>query len=760
VQNPEDWKWSSYRHYLTGTEGVVEIESHWLARQKERMGIVPKLKYTKLKEPADSTPHPSPKPGERVGHPPTQVSISSIDANGHPLWTYPFPQYHFRPLTVGYDGTVYALVNLTSPGFFESNFNVSHLVALDPQTGKEKFRVPLPSGAAIHEYSRPMMLTDGSLNVAVYTDASTVTRSPNPVMAIPRNNSHDAQPQQGSTTIYCPSEILECWAPVDPSTGQQTDQIEVTEEQETDLFNVQPDGTVHQFSLSQGQIDCIEQGTHYTYVLDDAFLLPGGHVPGLRHDSNGGTILDGHQYQQNLEEWTSGTCGVLSGPNGFDLMVVPNGSGGVLVASETSDDQNPIWVKNIPQPSVSGAGTEFHISSLNTLNNLVIGENGNAFAAGSWDFFDTPRLVSFNINSGAQNWTYDSPFGTPDEPGYVDIVAAGPNNSLYATEGDFFEQTPENAFTLDANGARTDNPTSSQAVTSVTSAGLGSNIWLGQNLNQLASLGGFDLGFGIPFVMQSPPPLPQPGVTAFASTFITPTVSTYGAPSASGKEGRPWYFILVWNNDFTFTPDYPQFLPGLTTDITAQSPIIKQAALQAIKDAYRGFWIVIAEGTAGTGDHRATVLNSQTLVHTPACGATNSNVLQVRDSQVDYLMNMENAQVALRVTINNAEDESAALRRFDLLQAIGRGIGVTTAHEIAHHFLFACCSMDADPATDPLARGTYNATGCSASTDPSPWTGFWPNPIIKLHWEPPALRGLNECLNAGWQDFGSSSCHQ
>jgi REP-associated tyrosine transposase len=53
VQNPEDWKWSSYRHYLTGTEGVVEIESHWLARQRERMGIVPKLKYTKLKEPAD-----------------------------------------------------------------------------------------------------------------------------------------------------------------------------------------------------------------------------------------------------------------------------------------------------------------------------------------------------------------------------------------------------------------------------------------------------------------------------------------------------------------------------------------------------------------------------------------------------------------------------------------------------------------------------------------------------------------------------------
>ena len=37
VERPEDWKWSSYRHYLRGTEGVVDIESHWLARQRERM---------------------------------------------------------------------------------------------------------------------------------------------------------------------------------------------------------------------------------------------------------------------------------------------------------------------------------------------------------------------------------------------------------------------------------------------------------------------------------------------------------------------------------------------------------------------------------------------------------------------------------------------------------------------------------------------------------------------------------------------------
>jgi len=41
VPRPEDWDWSSYRHYLTGVEGAVEIESEWTARNRERMGIFP-----------------------------------------------------------------------------------------------------------------------------------------------------------------------------------------------------------------------------------------------------------------------------------------------------------------------------------------------------------------------------------------------------------------------------------------------------------------------------------------------------------------------------------------------------------------------------------------------------------------------------------------------------------------------------------------------------------------------------------------------
>jgi putative transposase len=46
VAAPEDWAWSSFRHYATGVEGVVEIESEWTARKRERMGLVaPELRF-------------------------------------------------------------------------------------------------------------------------------------------------------------------------------------------------------------------------------------------------------------------------------------------------------------------------------------------------------------------------------------------------------------------------------------------------------------------------------------------------------------------------------------------------------------------------------------------------------------------------------------------------------------------------------------------------------------------------------------------
>ena len=57
VEKPEDWTWSSFRHYLLGEEGVVEIESHWTARKREIQGEYPKVALKNKTE----LPHPPPK---------------------------------------------------------------------------------------------------------------------------------------------------------------------------------------------------------------------------------------------------------------------------------------------------------------------------------------------------------------------------------------------------------------------------------------------------------------------------------------------------------------------------------------------------------------------------------------------------------------------------------------------------------------------------------------------------------------------------
>jgi putative transposase len=58
VERSEDWKWSSFVHYATGTKGIVEIESQWTAQRRERAGVVLLAKA-----------HPPAKNAGRVGQP-------------------------------------------------------------------------------------------------------------------------------------------------------------------------------------------------------------------------------------------------------------------------------------------------------------------------------------------------------------------------------------------------------------------------------------------------------------------------------------------------------------------------------------------------------------------------------------------------------------------------------------------------------------------------------------------------------------------
>jgi hypothetical protein len=54
VERPEDWLWSSFLHYFAGADGVVEIESQWTARRRERLGIIPTVCVRTGKSPAQA----------------------------------------------------------------------------------------------------------------------------------------------------------------------------------------------------------------------------------------------------------------------------------------------------------------------------------------------------------------------------------------------------------------------------------------------------------------------------------------------------------------------------------------------------------------------------------------------------------------------------------------------------------------------------------------------------------------------------------
>ncbi len=44
VERPEDWVWSSFRHYANNESGRIEIESQWTARRREQRGIFPSVR--------------------------------------------------------------------------------------------------------------------------------------------------------------------------------------------------------------------------------------------------------------------------------------------------------------------------------------------------------------------------------------------------------------------------------------------------------------------------------------------------------------------------------------------------------------------------------------------------------------------------------------------------------------------------------------------------------------------------------------------
>jgi hypothetical protein len=141
----------------------------------------------------------------------TEQGITSLDANGNPLWSYPGVEVSGVPMAVGYDGTVYAVIDtnpnmatfnpLSAAPFANTGQYQTYLVGLDAQNGTEKLKIPLPRSRNINQVhvvdggpispvsgtdqeqtpllSGPMVLADGSINLALFTNSQTITASPN-----------------------------------------------------------------------------------------------------------------------------------------------------------------------------------------------------------------------------------------------------------------------------------------------------------------------------------------------------------------------------------------------------------------------------------------------------------------------------------------------------------------------------------------------------------------------------------------------------
>jgi putative transposase len=65
VASPEDWPWSSFRHYVSGVEEAVEIESRWTTRKRELLGVTVQSRA----QGQNPRPVPAKDAGTRTGHP-------------------------------------------------------------------------------------------------------------------------------------------------------------------------------------------------------------------------------------------------------------------------------------------------------------------------------------------------------------------------------------------------------------------------------------------------------------------------------------------------------------------------------------------------------------------------------------------------------------------------------------------------------------------------------------------------------------------
>ena len=201
----------------------------------------------------------------------------------------------------------------------------------------------------------------------------------------------------------------------------------------TVLLTVSPDGSSSVQTLGSGT----QRATCFSSTQTLGIGCMGGDVT---------TLLVGQNY---LLIPTGTVAPSLTSGSGATLgQVIPDGQGGALATWEILgsffDPPQPVMVTHV---SPTGGGT--YSLPLDEADQLVLGENGVAFATGLSLGTVDHKAISFDMNSGQVVWSYQS-----SAPNVISMIAATPGGGLVA-QGRNQSGVPR-IFRFDSNGLPTE----------------------------------------------------------------------------------------------------------------------------------------------------------------------------------------------------------------------------------------------------------------------------------------------------------------
>jgi hypothetical protein len=187
-------------------------------------------------------------------------------------------------------------------------------------------------------------------------------------------------------------------------------------------------------------------------------------------------------FQINPDSFNSSSSTLLSSTTQNEALlpgsIIPDGQGGVLATWTISPSNPPVpqYPYQVVDVSAGAVGTPYSLPfspttvTFGQFPSLVLGENGFAFATDGTNSNTGPQVVSFNVASGAVNWSYQTVASNT-----LSIIAAAHGNGVTAK---LTQNGADTVVRLDSNGNPSYDSWASGTVSSIDFFVAG-NSWIG-----------------------------------------------------------------------------------------------------------------------------------------------------------------------------------------------------------------------------------------------------------------------------------------